>query len=140
MDPEERIKRLKLIRDSETTEEVYEEGYEPRHIRILEEEDLLRGKKDLDTLFLSPQGHQLLLQHELSNILEEFSEESTEQSQKIENSIEGLDDSIEEFKESTNDQNDKMISQSKWMNILTVAVLLATIVNVAIAFMQVTGQ
>lgn len=125
---EERMNLLERIEESqieadELIEEL-EDATSMMEFSQLMESDLIQQSPD--SLELGSKGQSLLLEHRLHEATKSVSE-STEQLQEI----------MEEFKESSSNQNQKMLSKSKTMNRLTWAVLIATIVNVMLATFQV---
>lgn len=125
---EERIRLLKRIEESEVefdelTDELGDDTSMMEFSELMES-DLIQQSPD--SLELGSKGQSLLLEHRLHEATKSVSE-STEELQEI----------MKEFKESSQQQNQKMLSQSKTMNRLTWAVLLATIVNVVLAASQV---
>lgn len=122
---EQRIEFLQLVKDGELNRNnLKEKGFSTSKVDQFKHANLVQG--GLDNLQLSPQGHTLLNQHELKDATESLS-----------SSVDDLQEIMEKFKESSSQQNDKMLSESKAMNRLTWAVLIATITNLGITAYQV---
>lgn len=121
---EQRINLLERIEESQIKSDELIEELEDNTSKMefsqMMEADLIQQSPE--SLELGSKGQSLLLEHRLHEATASVSE-STDQLQEI----------MEEFKESSSQQNQKMLSESKTMNRLTWAVLLATIVNVGLA-------
>ena len=121
-------KRMKLLEDVKNGDisrrNLNEKDYSKTNIEYFKEERLIRG--NLDSLQLRPAGAKLLAERNIA-------ESSTNMSENTKNLQKIMDD----FKESSSVQNEKMLNQSKIMNRLTWAVFIMTLFNVGLAIFQV---